>query len=246
MRKDSAPLCVCRLSGTDFLSKASGFETYGFTRDATGITYREWAPAAREAYLMGDFNECAPAPLDYSLLFRMDMDSCGVRRTSTQLEHQLAWYAEERLRRVRAQPARQRACATLPPQLASVLPLCSVELTRLRQGCWNLRLVIWLHPSYIHRSMRGADREEGGYGRLEFRHAGGRLSGHPARLAREDPHDDGGRRVDRPHPCVDQDGSTGRRLVPRRPHQLAALLTGDALWDETAHKHCCVSTVRRC
>jgi len=34
-----------------------GFETYGFTRDATGITYREWAPAAREAYLMGDFND---------------------------------------------------------------------------------------------------------------------------------------------------------------------------------------------
>ncbi len=28
----------------------------GFTRDETGITYREWAPAARAASLIGDFN----------------------------------------------------------------------------------------------------------------------------------------------------------------------------------------------
>ena len=28
----------------------------GFTRDDTGITYREWAPAARAASLIGDFN----------------------------------------------------------------------------------------------------------------------------------------------------------------------------------------------
>ena len=28
----------------------------GFTRDENGITYREWAPAARAASLIGDFN----------------------------------------------------------------------------------------------------------------------------------------------------------------------------------------------
>ena len=28
----------------------------GFTRDETGITYREWAPAAKAASLIGDFN----------------------------------------------------------------------------------------------------------------------------------------------------------------------------------------------
>ena len=29
----------------------------GFNRDAKGITYREWAPAAQQAFLFGDFNE---------------------------------------------------------------------------------------------------------------------------------------------------------------------------------------------
>jgi len=33
-----------------------GYEKMGFTRDARGITYREWAPAAQQAYLFGDFN----------------------------------------------------------------------------------------------------------------------------------------------------------------------------------------------
>ena len=33
-----------------------GYEVMGFTRDATGITYREWAPAAKSACLFGDFN----------------------------------------------------------------------------------------------------------------------------------------------------------------------------------------------
>ena len=28
----------------------------GFTRDANGITYREWAPGAKSACLFGDFN----------------------------------------------------------------------------------------------------------------------------------------------------------------------------------------------
>jgi len=33
-----------------------GYEYMGFTRSINGITYREWAPAATEAYLIGDFN----------------------------------------------------------------------------------------------------------------------------------------------------------------------------------------------
>ena len=33
-----------------------GFERLGFTRTAEGITYREWAPAAKAAQLIGDFN----------------------------------------------------------------------------------------------------------------------------------------------------------------------------------------------
>lgn len=28
----------------------------GFTKTDKGITYREWAPAAQQAYLFGDFN----------------------------------------------------------------------------------------------------------------------------------------------------------------------------------------------
>ncbi|KAL3327623.1 hypothetical protein AABB24_035345 [Solanum stoloniferum] len=33
-----------------------GYEKMGFTRSATGITYREWAPGAQSAALIGDFN----------------------------------------------------------------------------------------------------------------------------------------------------------------------------------------------
>jgi hypothetical protein len=76
MHKDSAPMRMNAFAGQEVTfcrwAVAPGFETYGFNRDATGITYREWAPAAREAYLMGDFNECAPALLPDSLLFCMD------------------------------------------------------------------------------------------------------------------------------------------------------------------------------
>jgi 1,4-alpha-glucan branching enzyme len=32
----------------------------GFTRDEAGITYREWAPAAKAASLIGDFNDWNP------------------------------------------------------------------------------------------------------------------------------------------------------------------------------------------
>jgi 1,4-alpha-glucan branching enzyme len=34
-----------------------GYEKMGFTRDAKGITYREWAPNASAACLFGDFND---------------------------------------------------------------------------------------------------------------------------------------------------------------------------------------------
>ncbi|KAF5473600.1 hypothetical protein F2P56_010200 [Juglans regia] len=37
-----------------------GYEKFGFTRSATGITYREWAPGAKSAALIGDFNNWNP------------------------------------------------------------------------------------------------------------------------------------------------------------------------------------------
>ncbi|XP_024527573.1 1,4-alpha-glucan-branching enzyme 2-2, chloroplastic/amyloplastic [Selaginella moellendorffii] len=37
-----------------------GYEKFGFNRTAAGITYREWAPAAKSASLMGDFNNWNP------------------------------------------------------------------------------------------------------------------------------------------------------------------------------------------
>ncbi|KAL3532060.1 hypothetical protein ACH5RR_005581 [Cinchona calisaya] len=37
-----------------------GYEKFGFTRSATGITYREWAPGAKWATLIGDFNNWNP------------------------------------------------------------------------------------------------------------------------------------------------------------------------------------------
>lgn len=33
-----------------------GYKRLGFTRDGKGIVYREWAPMARSAALIGDFN----------------------------------------------------------------------------------------------------------------------------------------------------------------------------------------------
>ncbi|KAK5816797.1 glycoside hydrolase [Linnemannia elongata] len=35
---------------------SKGYERFGFTVSNTGITYREWAPNAKEAFLFGDFN----------------------------------------------------------------------------------------------------------------------------------------------------------------------------------------------
>ncbi|GMY25141.1 1,4-alpha-glucan-branching enzyme 2-2, chloroplastic/amyloplastic-like isoform X2 [Fagus crenata] len=37
-----------------------GYEKFGFTRSDTGITYREWAPGAKSAALIGDFNNWNP------------------------------------------------------------------------------------------------------------------------------------------------------------------------------------------
>ncbi|KAG8376680.1 hypothetical protein BUALT_Bualt09G0089100 [Buddleja alternifolia] len=37
-----------------------GYEKFGFTRSETGITYREWAPGAKSATLIGDFNSWNP------------------------------------------------------------------------------------------------------------------------------------------------------------------------------------------
>ncbi|KAG5553363.1 hypothetical protein RHGRI_011290 [Rhododendron griersonianum] len=37
-----------------------GYEKFGFNRSATGVTYREWAPGAKSAALIGDFNNWNP------------------------------------------------------------------------------------------------------------------------------------------------------------------------------------------
>ncbi|KAG2571948.1 1,4-alpha-glucan-branching enzyme 2, chloroplastic/amyloplastic-like [Panicum virgatum] len=44
--------------GLDAFSR--GYEKLGFTRSAEGITYREWAPGAHSAALVGDFNNWNP------------------------------------------------------------------------------------------------------------------------------------------------------------------------------------------
>lgn len=44
--------------GLDAFSR--GYEKFGFNRSATGITYREWAPGAKSASLIGDFNNWNP------------------------------------------------------------------------------------------------------------------------------------------------------------------------------------------
>nr|QYS25850.1 starch branching enzyme [Fritillaria thunbergii] len=44
--------------GLDTFSR--GYEKFGFNRSADGITYREWAPGAKSASLIGDFNNWNP------------------------------------------------------------------------------------------------------------------------------------------------------------------------------------------
>ena len=40
-----------------------GYERFGFTRERSATVYREWAPAATAAQLIGDFNGWAGAPM---------------------------------------------------------------------------------------------------------------------------------------------------------------------------------------
>ena len=47
-----------------------GYERFGFTRERGETVYREWAPAATAAQLVGEFNGWAGAP--------MQRDACGV------------------------------------------------------------------------------------------------------------------------------------------------------------------------
>ena len=44
--------------------RPEGYELFGFTRDNGAIVYREWAPAAQSARLIGDFNGWQGTPLD--------------------------------------------------------------------------------------------------------------------------------------------------------------------------------------
>ena len=41
-----------------------GYELFGFTRDGNAIVFREWAPAAQSAQLIGDFNGWHGTPLE--------------------------------------------------------------------------------------------------------------------------------------------------------------------------------------
>jgi len=54
---------IDQAGGYDKFSK--GYEILGFTISKDGITYREWAPNAKEAFLFGDFSTL---PLSLSLL----------------------------------------------------------------------------------------------------------------------------------------------------------------------------------
>ncbi|KAM0917539.1 hypothetical protein ACQ4PT_009421 [Festuca glaucescens] len=56
--------------GMDTFSR--GYEKFGFNRSAEGITYREWAPGAHSAALVGDFNNWDPNA------DRMSKDDLGV------------------------------------------------------------------------------------------------------------------------------------------------------------------------
>ncbi|XP_028126608.1 1,4-alpha-glucan-branching enzyme 1, chloroplastic/amyloplastic-like isoform X3 [Camellia sinensis] len=51
-----------------------GYEKFGFTSSATGVMYREWAPGAKSAALIGDFNNWNPNA-DIMTRIRMDTPS---------------------------------------------------------------------------------------------------------------------------------------------------------------------------
>lgn len=56
-------------NGGNLVDLANGYEYFGFHRTKDGWVYREWAPAAQEMYLTGDFNG-------------WDVKSCPMRRLS--------------------------------------------------------------------------------------------------------------------------------------------------------------------
>ncbi len=56
-RQSPAPGCATATSQPP----TQGYETFGITRDGDALVYREWAPAARAAALIGDFNDWQPA-----------------------------------------------------------------------------------------------------------------------------------------------------------------------------------------
>ena len=45
-------------------NRMQGYELFGFTRDGGATVYREWAPAAQSAQLIGDFNGWQGTPLE--------------------------------------------------------------------------------------------------------------------------------------------------------------------------------------
>lgn len=45
------------------LPPLQGYKRFGFTREGGATVYREWAPAATAAQLIGDFNGWAGAPM---------------------------------------------------------------------------------------------------------------------------------------------------------------------------------------
>ena len=51
-----ADLTACRARAAE----TQGYRKYGFNREGNAIVYREWAPAAAAASLIGDFNDWNP------------------------------------------------------------------------------------------------------------------------------------------------------------------------------------------
>jgi 1,4-alpha-glucan branching enzyme len=46
---------------TRLLRARQGYRKYGFNREGNAMVYREWAPAAQAASLIGDFNQWNPS-----------------------------------------------------------------------------------------------------------------------------------------------------------------------------------------
>ena len=54
--EQQTPACTSALNGSLFGPRPQGFHKFGFNRVNGVIIYREWAPAASGASLIGDFN----------------------------------------------------------------------------------------------------------------------------------------------------------------------------------------------